>query len=136
MFPSSIRCLSNRVLTTSLLLSLLLALLLATTVYATNDTIDGANYNFPAEAVAGQQLTFTYTYLNNKKFGDFSNIKAIDKIPNGTTYVSGGTYDATTREVTIDKGALATNQTATFSYTVAIPANLAGTTLKLSLIHI
>lgn len=130
MFPSSIRCLSNRVLTTSLLLSLLLALLLATTVYATNDAIDGANYNFPAEAVAGQQLTFTYTYLNNKKFGDFSNIKAIDKIPDGATYVSGGTYDATTREVTIDKGALATNQTATFSYTVAIPANLAGTTLK------
>lgn len=98
--------------------------------FAASNAVDGADYNMPFQVVAGENLTLTYTYLNDRPWGDFSEIKLVAKIPTGTTFVSGGEFNSTTGEVTVAFGALKKNETATFRYAVNVPQSLANTTIK------
>ena len=72
----------------------------------------------------------TYTYKN--EFPDLvpSSINLVTKIPDNTTWVSGGTFDPATKEVTVPYGELRFGQTATYTVTVQAPTNPAITILS------
>ncbi len=97
----------RRILLWGIALLLCLNSLPITLALAAEDATSAAQHSIPSEVVAGQTLTFTFTYTHDHAWGTISAINLVDKIPDGTTFVSGGTFNDTTREVTVAHGPLA-----------------------------
>lgn len=90
---------------------------------------------------AAQEEVLTYTITPTCRCADLSNLKVVDTLPSSVTYVSGGTYNSTSRAVTFSGINLTASQSKNFTVQVKLnkgtyfaPTNLFSDSVKTSTI--
>lgn len=110
------------------LVALCFALLPMGRALAGADATAGVTPNIPDEVAAGEDFVITFTYVNDDPYS-YTNVTMIDKVPAGASYVSGGSYNANTQEITISGGPVDVSGTVVFSYTLQVPESFTGTSI-------